>query len=430
MADVTEEIKKLGEDLKARLEKAEGAAKEGAKLATDAQTEMKNIAEQQRELLENAKKQQQTIDEMGLAMARKGGNFGDGEKQFKSLADVFLDRLEKHRGDGDVLAALNHKNGIGLDTRTDHAAEAERKEAKTKGQKAVGDLSTAGNITGTLFTLPGMVPGGMITPPTEEHIRNFITTGSTTSDLVRYIEMRRKEGGFAMVPEGGLKPQLDYVFESKDVKVRKIAGHIRVPDEMMDDLPFLATLLATQGMEDLKLKEDEQILYGSGTGENLRGLFTAASAFATGSFRVERPNVYDIVLAMRLQLRNLKYRPTAAFLSPLDWALLASAKDTQGRPLFPELYANPQNVLRIGGMNWVENTAVEDNDIIVGDFATSAFLLDRKQAIIKTSTEDRDNFIRNMVTIVIEERIALPIVRPDAFVKATVTTAKAALTAV
>lgn len=419
MAEVTEEIKKLGEELGQRMKAAEAAGQDGRKLAEEAKNEMKSIAEKQRELLEKAEKQQKTIDDIALAMARKGGAIGAAGKEYKSLFDVFHDRLQKHQGD--MLNSLKSKDGIGIDVATD--------EQSVKEQKAVGDLSTAGNVLGTLFTLPGMVPGGMVTPPTEEHIRNYLTVGATNSNLVRYIEMRRKEGGFAMVPEGGLKPQLDYVLEAKDAPVRKIAGHIRVPEEMLDDIAFLATLLATQGMEDLKLKEDEQVLYGSGTGDNLRGIFTAASAFAAGSFRVQAPTVYDIVIAMRLQLRNLKYRPTAAFLSPVDWASLVTAKDTQNRPLFPELYQNPQSVLRIGGMTWVENTAVEDGDLVVGDFATSAFLLDRKQAAVRFYDQDRDNAIRNMVTMVIEERVALPIVRPDAFVKTTVAAAKTALTA-
>ena len=73
--------------------------------------------------------------------------------------------------------------------------------------------------------------------------------------------------------------------------------------------------------------------------------------------------------------------------------------------------------------------AVADGDIFVGNFASGAYLLDRKQSTIKYFDQDRDNAIKNLITIVIEERVALPVVQPDSFVYTTVTAAKAALIA-
>lgn len=417
MADVAEEIKTLGADLKERLAKAEAAAKDGQKLAEDAKTELKNITEKQAELLKQHEKQQKDLDAMATAMARKGGDFG-GANGHKSLFDVFGEKLAKAAAEegGLLNQAKNAKNGIMVDD-----------EANFR-QKAVGDLSTATNITGTLFTLPQVLTG-IEQPPMEEHIRQYMTTGSTNSNLVRYVQAVRGEGGFGMVAEGALKPQLDYDLTVVDAPVRKIAGHIRVPEEMVEDIPFLTTLLATLGMEDLKLKEDEQVLYGTGTGDNLKGVFAFAQAFAPGTFRVTSPNLWDILVAMRLQIRNLKYRPTAAFVSPTVYAQMRVAKNTQNNYLFPMLQTNPNGSFSVDGVTVVENMALADGDIIMGNFRTGAILLDRKQAAIRSYDQDRDNAIRNLITFVIEERVALPVPQPLSFVKTTVAAATTALTA-
>ena len=47
---------------------------------------------------------------------------------------------------------------------------------------------------------------------------------------------------------------------------------------------------------------------------------------------------------------------------------------------------------------------------------STATVLDREEAGILLSTEDQDNFVRNLVTILCEERLALIVTRPAAFV--------------
>lgn len=415
MAGELEEIKKLGAEMKERLEKAEGQSKESGQLANDLKSELTGIATKQRELLDQFQKQQGHVDDMALAFKRLGSPDGNGGGK-KSLYDVIGDKLVQAQKGSGILHTIKHaKNGLTLDP------------AENFEQKAVGDMSTAGNISGTLFTLPQVLPGAQ-TPPAEEHIRQYMTTGSTNSPLVRYVQMTRGEGGFGMVAEGGLKPQLDYDLTVVDAPARKIAGHIRIPEEMIDDIPFLTTMITTIGMEDLKLKEDEQVLYGSGTGENLKGIFQFAQAFNPGTFRVVNPNLWDILVAMRLQIRKLKYRPTAGFVSPTIYAMMRVAKDGESRYLFPMLQTNPNGSFSVDGVTIVENMALADGDIIMGNFQTGALLLDRKQATIKSFDQDRDNAIRNLITIVIEERVALPVPQPQSFVKTTVAAAQAALT--
>ena len=58
----------------------------------------------------------------------------------------------------------------------------------------------------------------------------------------------------------------------------------------------------------------------------------------------------------------------------------------------------------------------QPGDFMVGAFKLAATLFDREQAQILVSTEDQDNVIRNLVTILCEERLALAVTRPAAFV--------------
>lgn len=57
------------------------------------------------------------------------------------------------------------------------------------------------------------------------------------------------------------------------------------------------------------------------------------------------------------------------------------------------------------------------NDFLVGAFRLGAQLFDRMAIEVLVSSENEDDFIRNLLTIRAEERLALAVYRPAAFVK-------------
>ena len=59
---------------------------------------------------------------------------------------------------------------------------------------------------------------------------------------------------------------------------------------------------------------------------------------------------------------------------------------------------------------------MEEGEFLVGNFQMAAMLWDREDAVVDISTEDRDNFIKNMVTIRAEERLGLEVSRPEALI--------------
>jgi HK97 family phage major capsid protein len=97
-------------------------------------------------------------------------------------------------------------------------------------------------------------------------------------------------------------------------------------------------------------------------------------------------------------------------------------KDSQNQYLHRGIWGDRPNVANVPIL---ETTAINEGDFLVGDFRLGATLWDRKQALVKFSDSDQDNFIKNVVTVVFEERLAQTVERPNAFVYGNFATAKA-----
>lgn len=284
-------------------------------------------------------------------------------------------------------------------------------------RKAVGDMSSA-NTTGNYFISPDTRPGIVLRPYEEVHMRNLLPTGSTTSDTIRHVRDMGGEGGPDMVAPAAQKPQMDRDLEIFDANVRKIAVWLRVPEEMIEDIPYLQSFLTNIGVEEMLLVEDQQILYGDGTGQNLSGLFTNAVSFTAGTSVIAAPNRFDALRAARKQMRLSRRRPTFYLVSPDDYFMMTSAKDTTNNYI---LMGGGNGIIpNLDGVLLVEHTEIADNDFLAGD-RRAAEIVFRSNIRTNFYEQDRDNAIKNLVTIVIEERLALPIYYENGFVKGTFT---------
>ena len=336
-----------------------------------------------------------------------------------------------------TMAAKNFESELG-EMLSSKAAELKDFKTTKKGfgalelqSKVVGNLASATNLTGAYFVPPTLVPGVETKPYEQTHMRDLLPVGQTTSNLIRYVRDNGGQGGPAMVAEGGIKPQQDRALQVYDANVRKIATYFRVPEEMIDDIPYLQSFLAQIGIQEVMVVEDAQILYGDGTGQNLSGLFTNATAFAAGTSVIgASANNFDVLMAARKQGRVAKYNIGVALLSPIDYFDMIEKKDSTNNYLFLgggngiDLASNGFN---FRGLQVIEHTAVAAGDFIVFD-PMKAAIFDRMGTTVRFYDQDQDNAIKNLITIVIEKRLALPIYQPAAFIKGTFATAIADLT--
>lgn len=278
--------------------------------------------------------------------------------------------------------------------------------------KDISSLTTdAAGSVGTLIQ-PDRAPMTMVAQR-RMTIRDLLASGSTSSNSIEYD----KETGFtnsaAPVAEGASKPQSELQFEEATASVRTIAHWMRASVQVLADAPALQSIIDQRLRYGLAYVEEAQLLNGDGTGQNLSGLVTEATAYSA-AFTPASATAIDTLRLAALQVTLAEYGSTGFVLNPIDWARIELTKDAEGR----YIVGNPQGMLSpsLWGLPVVATQAMTVDKFLTGAFNMGAQIFDRQNATVEVSTEDGDNFTKNKVTIRAEERLALAIYRPEAFV--------------
>lgn len=245
-------------------------------------------------------------------------------------------------------------------------------------------------------------------------MRDLFAPGKTTGNSVEWPKLTSSTNNAATVAEAASKPQSDLIFDLVQWPVRTIAHWMIASKQILDDSPQLQSVIDAELTYGVKDVEDAQLLNGGGTGSDLTGVYTNATAFVS-PFDVESINMIDVVLQAMAQVEALKYEADGIVLNPLDWRTIQATKDTTGRYLGGGPFGDlPQKLWQ---MPIVTTTAMTQDKFLVGPFRQGGQIFDRQEAIVEISTEDSDNFRKNLVTLRGEERLAFVIKYPDAFVK-------------
>lgn len=253
-------------------------------------------------------------------------------------------------------------------------------------------------------------------------VRDLLMWGSTRSNAIEYL----RESGFVnnadFVRENPTnpKPESDISFESDIANVQTIAHWLPAPKQVLDDVAMLTSYLSGRLIDGLKLKEEQALLYGTGSGVTIRGINTQASSFNTtalGSLLNTDSTAIDKLRVALLQAELAGHSADAIMLNPIDWTGIELLKETSGA----YLYSNPNvpTTPVLWGKRVVGTQTITSGNYLVGAFAFGAMGWDREVANVRVSTENSDNFVKNMVTILCEERLGLTVFRPEAFVKGT-----------
>jgi len=342
------------------------------------------------------------------------------EKQFESLSGDVKDALQK--------ANMAESIALEMEQRLARRGGSGSQDNESWG-KQVADSEQVKSLAGIATSQPGRVKievkdittgstsGGALDaggrdnningmPTRTPRIRNLLTVLNTQNGTVEYVEQTTRDNQAAPQVEGAVKAESDYAWELQNLPIRTIAHWTKASVQVLADAPQLQSIIDTELRYGLALAEDEQLLNGSGTGANLNGLITNATAYAD-PISIASPTMIDTVGTGMLQVALADFLPNGVIMHPSDWMRIRLLKNADGEYLLGDPQSNPNPLLF--GLPVVATTAMPVDKFLIGDFRAAATLYDREGANVALSTEDGDNFVRNMVTIRCEERLGLAI---------------------
>lgn len=392
-----DQLDKLGKSIDSKLEdfskKAKDASAEDIKKLKD-EFKTNTKAELEIELKKyndlNAKLQDQ-VDALETKLQRV--EFSPAEK--KDFSTAVKDELQKLAKDGSLRDSLRSKRRTG--------------ELLLK----VDDMTTGVNI-GSGVIAADRVQGIVFNPDRRDRVRDLLSVGTTSSSTVTFVYESAITSNVDVTAEGLEYKQEDFDLALTTATVRKITAYIMLSEEMLDDVEGLTSYIATRLPSKLKVKEDQQLLYGSGGGVQLSGLTVNATAYSDNLADADISRIDILVDACR-QIRDDEYQATAILIHPTDATLIKLTKDDNGNYIHPWIFM-PNGQIVLDGVPVVVSTAITAGQFLVGDFKLGAQVFDRKQATLEMSYENEDNFIKGMVTVRIAERLTLATYRAKCFI--------------
>ena len=201
-------------------------------------------------------------------------------------------------------------------------------------------------------------------------------------------------------------------------RVKTIATYFDASRQVLEDYSELQGILESLGSYKVNAEMDRQILSGSNTGEDLDGVITQATAYDTSLLSASTGyTLMDQINAAAQQVAEADEFPATFFVChPRDWYRMTRLKDANKNYLLggPMMGAGPRDVW---GLTPVPTTQITSGTFLVGSgIAPAIEFRNRMELEVAISTEEGNNFTKNMVTIRFEARGLLAVYRPGSFI--------------
>jgi len=371
-----EKVKAIAEDALGRVKAGEALTEKVKGDADEALVKMNELAGQ--------------VTELAQKMARADG--GDGAST-KSIGEQFVE------------------------------SEGFKSWADGRPRQGKSDLAVKATITTSATNAPGSVgaatdrtrlPGVLELPRQRLVVRDLITQGRIDNAAIEYIREVGFRNNAAPTAETVKKPESDIQMELISTSAKVIAHWMKVSKQALSDVSQLRSHIDNRLLWGLAFVEETQLLHGDGTGQNLHGIIPQASAYAVpAGIPTAGLTVIDTLRIAQLQAALALYPATGHVLNPIDWAVIELTKDEIGRHIIGQPQGDaPASLWRLPV---VETPAMAQGKFLTGAFQMGAEVFDLWDSRVEAGFEN-DDFTKNLLTLLAEERIALAVYRPEAFI--------------
>lgn len=243
-------------------------------------------------------------------------------------------------------------------------------------------------------------------------IRDLFGAETISGSTLVYLVEGAIQGAPAVTAEGAEKPQIHFADPTpKTVSLAKVACHIKESDEYINDYPFLASAINGRLLYELGLVEQGKLV------TDLLG----TSGIQTGTYASTgtATDIADAILQAAMDVQaSTGFAADAIAMNPADWYILRVGKDGDDR-YYGGGYFGEQSVPNIWGIPVCVSASIPSGTVVVGAFKTCASVVTNGGVSVEAVNTNEDDFVKNLMTIRAEERLALAVRRPAGFKKLT-----------
>ena len=266
----------------------------------------------------------------------------------------------------------------------------------------ISNQASSGQVTISEFT-------GIVSPVRQRvltYLQN-VSTGAISTQFAVWVEEYDEEGTPIFIGEGDLKTAIDVQYKEQRAKVEKIAVHMKVTTEMLEDASYLFSFLQSNGVRRVQTAIENQLFNGNGTSPQLQGLLGKSTAFNGGGLAgaVEFATRWDVINGVISQAKAANGDVNGIFIKNSELHAMLSTKDEDGQYILPQgVTVNAQGEVSAWGVRLIGTNALTGSDDFVGGDLSVINVRLRNGLTVRIG-ETGNDFIENLQTVVIEQRL-------------------------
>lgn len=290
-------------------------------------------------------------------------------------------------------------------------------KAFAAGQTQKARVEVKNTLTGSDTTVaperrPGVV-SGLSKPLTLE---SFLPSMPTSSNAIEFVRENVFTNSAAETAEGASKPESAITFTLVNQPVSTVAHWLKISRQLAADNAALAAYVNTRLTYGLNLRVEQQLVNGDGAAPNIGGFMKAGNFTAHGYADAGLGATLKKLVLIRKMIADCWAAGAPAdgiVLNPVDWAQIEI--DLITTQAGQQLYSvTDSGQPRLFGVPVIQSIGMTADTVAVGAFGQAMTKHDREGIVVELSDSDGDNFIKNLITVRAERRLALAIERPAA----------------
>jgi HK97 family phage major capsid protein len=274
---------------------------------------------------------------------------------------------------------------------------------------------TTDPASGGKLIVPDYRPGILAQQFRRLVVADLLASGTTDSNLITYMVEKAFVNAADTVAEGAVKPESTLTFDAASDPVRKIAHWLPVTEEMLEDVAQIRSYIDSRLQLGIQLTEEDQLLNGSLVAPDIIGIRNRTGLAADVPVGVAPATGADAIFKQMMAIYNTALvMPDGIVMNPANWQSIQLLKTSTGEYMGGGPFQSPVTAT-LWGLPVVVTPAIEAGTALVGAFGTAAQVFRKGGIRVEASNSHQDFFIKNLVAIRAEERLALAVYRPGAF---------------